>query len=161
MAKCCSNSRILVLTFLGTEQELQTTVLLQGSSCMREAQTETTFWGLYVESNCSSVPTDPCYPTAEPDEAVFTHNESWEKEKTPLPFKAFQEKAFDSSPCLWGRKGGSPTPSMTRWPCATQPCEKGSGPTAAPCSHPRRTSACSGTCPRSTSVQSPGHGFLS
>lgn len=135
-------------------------MLLQGSSCMKEAQTET-FQGLSIESNCSSVPTDPCYPTAEPDEALPTHNESWEKEKTSLPLKAFQEKVFDLSLCLWGRKGGSPRPSMTYWPCAMQPCEKGPGPTAAPCSHPRRTPACSGTCLRITSIQSSGHGFLS
>lgn len=49
MAKWCSNMRMTVLTFLGTEQELQTTVLLlQGSSCTKEAKAETTFQGLCV-----------------------------------------------------------------------------------------------------------------
>lgn len=99
-----------------------------------------------MDSNCSNVPRGLCYPTPEPDEAVFTHNESWEKEKPPLSFKAFQEKAFDSSLCLWSRKEGSPRPSMTCSPSALQPCEKGPGPMAAPCFHPRRTPACSGTC---------------
>lgn len=78
-----------------------------------------------MSSNYSSGPRGLCYPTAEPDEAVFTH-ESWEKEKT-LSFKAFQEKAFDLSPCLWGRKGGSPRPSMH-----TRPVQ---------CSHVRRAQA--------------------
>lgn len=48
MAKCCSNLRMTVLTFLEREQEFQTTVLLQGSSCMKEAQTDITFQGLWL-----------------------------------------------------------------------------------------------------------------
>lgn len=113
---------------------------------MKEAQTETTFQGLSGESNWSSVPTDPCYPTAEPGKAVFAHSavESWEKQKTPLPFKAFQEKAFDLSPCLWSRKGGSPRPSMTRG-CV--------GPVQ--CSHVRRAQA-----PRLLHVLIPGEHLL-
>lgn len=98
-----------------------------------------------MDRNCSNIPRGPCYPTTEPDEAVFTHNESWEKEKPPMSFKALQEKAFDLSLCLWSRKGGSSRSSMTCSPCALQACEKGPGPMAAPCSHPR-TAACSGTC---------------
>lgn len=96
-----------------------------------------------MDRNCSNIPRGPCYPTTEPDEAVFTHNESSEKEKTALSFKALQEKAFDLSLCLWSRKGGSSRPSMTCSPCALQACEKGPGPMAAPRSHPRRTAACS------------------
>lgn len=75
---------------------------------MREAQTEATLWGLSVESNCSSVSTDPCYPTAEPDEAVFTHNESWEKEKTPLPFKPSKKKHLTPLRACEAEKEGVP-----------------------------------------------------
>lgn len=48
MANCCSNLRMTILTFLEREQEFQTTVLLQGSSCMKEAQTDITFQGLWL-----------------------------------------------------------------------------------------------------------------
>lgn len=55
---------------------------------MKEAQTDITFQGLWLWTAIAST-RGLCYPTAEPDEAVFTHNESWEKEKPPLSFKAF------------------------------------------------------------------------
>lgn len=73
------------------------------------------------------LPGTPCYLTAEP-EAVFTHNESWEKEKPPLPCKAFQEQAFDSSLCLWGRRGGSPRSSITCCPGQCSYMREAQGP---------------------------------
>lgn len=117
MAKCCSTLRMIVLTFLGTEQNFKPQCCCKAVSagrlrqrfrdCVRGEQLLQRYHG-------------PLLPYSWTWWNCASHHEGWEKEKTPLPFQAFQEKAFHSSPCLWGRKGGSPRPSMTRWPCATQ-----------------------------------------
>lgn len=127
MAECCSNLRMTVLTFLETQQELQTTVLLQGSCCMKE--TQTMFQGL-----CLWRATAPMFPGAHATlqlnlmKLCLPTMRAGRKEKTPLSFKAFQEKAFDLSPCLWGRKRGSPRPSMHTGPVQRSHVRKAQAP---------------------------------
>lgn len=114
-----------------------------------------------MESNCSNVPRGPYYPAAEPDEAVFTYNESWEKEKNTTVIYGLPRKSICLVSVPVGQKKRESQTIHARWSCAMQPCKKGPGPTAAACSPPRRTPACSGTCPRSASAQSSRPGFPS